>query len=40
MEIIIGAVVGSIVGWGIAFFVINSKKSSKANSIIEEKKRS
>jgi len=39
MEIIIGAVVGSIVGWGIAFFVINSKKSSKANSIIEEAKK-
>ena len=39
MEIIIGAVVGSIVGWGIAFLVINSKKSSKANSIIEEAKK-
>jgi ribonuclease Y len=39
IEIIIGAVVGSIGGWGISFFVINSKKSSKANSIIEEAKK-
>ena len=38
ITIIVG-LVGLIVGAGIAFFVINSKNSSKANSIIEEAKK-